>query len=417
MKYSAPRGTQDILPEEILYWNYIEEKAARVFKLFNYQEIRTPIFEQTDLFSRSIGTDTDIVEKEMYTFQDKKGRSITLRPEETAPIVRAYLENNLGKQGGIQKLWYQGPMFRYEKPQAGRFRQFHQVGCEIIGTQSPLADAELIQLAVQMFSELGLKDLEVAVNSVGCQICRPVIREKLKSFLGDSLPHLCADCQRRFKKNPLRILDCKNKKCRHYLMGLSSLNDALCHECQDHFHSVLNYLDTMGIKYKHNYAMVRGLDYYTKTVFEVISKNLGAQDAVCGGGRYDNLVKELGGVAVPAVGFAFGMERTVMVLKEQNVELPKGEMKKVFFAIMGEVARNKAITIIPKVREKGFQVELDYDGKGLKAQLKRANKINADCVVIIGEEEVDKNIVQVKNMATGEQKELPFDKLVDTLCK
>ena len=415
MGFSAPRGTRDILPQEIGYWRYIENIAEQVFRRFNFQEIRTPIFEQTELFARGIGTDTDIVEKEMYTFKDKKGRSITLRPEETAPIVRAYLENNLSKQEEVQKLWYQGPMFRYERPQAGRFRQFHQIGCEVLGTQSPVADAELIQLSVQIFAELGLKELEVDINSVGCPVCRKVIRERIRSFLGDNLPHLCEDCQRRFQNNPLRILDCKNKKCRNYLMGVPSMTGALCQECQDHFNSVLDYLDTMGVKYSHKPTMVRGLEYYTKTVFEVISKNLGAQDAVCGGGRYDNLVKELGGAAVPAVGFAFGMERTVMVLQEQKVAIPKQTIKKIFFAVLGEPARKKALTIINAVRNKGFQADIDYNDKSLKAQLKKADKFGADQVVIIGEDEVENKTVQLKDMKSGEQKTVPFGELLNSL--
>ncbi len=412
MKFTAPRGTQDILPEESSIWQHIERTAAGVFERFGFREIRTPIFEQTELFLRSIGADTDIVEKEMYTFQDKKGRSMTLRPEGTASIIRAYLEHHLDAQEDILKVWYQGPMFRYERPQAGRFRQFHQMGCEVVGTQSPLADAELIQLSVKVFSDLGLQELEVSVNSVGCPVCRPVIRERLKSFLGETLPHLCEDCKRRFKKNPLRILDCKNAKCHHYLMGVSDLTAALCQECQDHFNSTLNYLDILGVKYKHDPMLVRGLDYYTKTVFEVISKNLGAQDAVCGGGRYDNLVKELGGRAVPAVGFAFGMERTVMVLKEQKITVPQMARKTVYFALLGEGARGFALPLITKLRAAGCLVELDYDGKGLKQQFRKANKINANYVVIVGDDEITKKTVQLKDMKTGEQKEISSNELL-----
>jgi len=415
MTFTAPRGTQDILPTEVLYWEYIEQVTAAVFSQFNFQEIRTPIFESTELFTRSIGTDTDIVEKEMYTFLDKKGRSMTLRPEGTASVVRAYLEHNLGAAQDVQKLWYQGPMFRYERPQAGRYRQFHQMGGEVLGTKSPIADAELIQLTIRIFQKLGLHDLEVSVNSVGCQVCRPVIREKLKSFFGDNLPHLCEDCQRRFKNNPLRILDCKNKKCKHYLMGLPSMTTTLCHECQDHFQGVLNALDIMSVRYKHNPGLVRGLDYYTKTVFEVTSKHLGAQDAVCGGGRYDRLVKLLGGPEVPAVGFAFGMERTVMVLKEQKVEIPALGGKKVYCAALGHAAREKLLSLVKDLRDAGIQAEMEYDDRGLKAQMKRADRFGAVQVVICGDDEVARKAVQIKDMRTGEQIEVPWAEVVQKL--
>ncbi len=288
MRYELPRGTKDILPEEVDMWHKIEATCQTLFKRYNYKEIRTPTFEVTGLFEGGVGKDTDIVQKEMYTFMDRGGRSLTLRPEGTAPIVRAFLQNSMHKKNiGPTKVYYAGPMFRYERPQAGRFRQFHQIGVENLGCEDPFADAEIISLGVHIFDNLGLSDLSVTINSVGCPVCRPVIEERIKQFIGSTLSCLCTDCQRRYNENPLRILDCKNTKCQPYFLGLPDICSSHCQSCKDHFNLVLEYLDTLGIVFNVNPRLVRGLDYYTRTTFEIISDQLGAQNAICGGGRGD----------------------------------------------------------------------------------------------------------------------------------
>ncbi|MFC1617577.1 histidine--tRNA ligase, partial [Candidatus Margulisiibacteriota bacterium] len=387
--------------------------SRSIFDLYNYGEIRTPIFEVTDLFQRSIGGETDIVEKEMYTFTDKGNRQLTLRPEGTAPIVRAYLQNNIHKSHRKAKWYYVGPMFRYERPQAGRFRQFHQIGVENIGIDHPYSDAEIISMGIHLFDELGLSDLTVSINSVGCPVCRPVIQERLKQFLGLNLPHLCSDCQRRYDKNPLRILDCKNPKCETYFHGMPDIRKSLCRECTDHFNSVLEYIDALGIVFEINPRLVRGLDYYTKTTFEIISDTLGAQNAICGGGRYNKLIEEIGGPSTPAVGFAFGVERAVMILK-QLADLEKLENNiNIYLAPLGEVQRTKAFYILDELRRSGIKCEMDYVKDDLKAHLKHANKLRADFTLIYGEDEAEKNCMVVKNMKTGKQEEISLDTLVD----
>jgi histidyl-tRNA synthetase len=416
MKYTVPRGTRDILPEELDLWHFVESNAAHIFELYNFRELRTPIFESTDLFVRGIGENTDIGSKEMYTFQDRKGRSLTLRPEGTASIVRAYLEHMLDQQGSTAKVWYQGPMFRYERPQAGRYRQFHQMGCEVLGATSSYHDTEVIAMAQHVFESIGLKHLEVHLNSVGCPVCRPVIRERLKSFLGDNLDHLCGDCVKRFDANPLRILDCKNEKCNEYFVGLPDMSDVLCAECKEHFHDVQNYLNIMRIKFVINPRLVRGLDYYTKTVFEVVSSHLGAQNAVCGGGRYDNLVKELGGPATPAVGFAFGVERAVMLLQSQGVSVPV-QKPYLFILPLGENAQNRASIIANKLRRAGVPLEIDNSNKGLGAKLKVANKLGVQYAYILGEDELIKKCGQLKDMQSGKQVKLCFDKVIEEIEK
>ncbi len=416
MKFSVPRGTQDILPAEIGLWHFVEEKARKIFELYNYRELRTPIFESTDLFTQSIGSNTDIVSKEMYTFQDKKGRSLTLRPEGTASIVRSFLENTELQQEALTKLWYQGPMFRYERPQAGRYRQFYQMGCEILGAKSAYYDAEIIALAQHLFELIGLQDLEVNINSVGCKVCRPVIKEKLKSFLGDNLDHLCGDCKARFDKNPLRILDCKNPQCNTHFACLPDMSDVLCADCREHFHDVKNYLNIMRINFKVNPRLVRGLDYYTKTVFEVISGQLGAQNAVCGGGHYDNLVQLLGGPALPAVGFAFGMERIVMIMQNQKIKVQE-KNPFLYLVPLGENAKNRATILANKLRRQNIPLEIDSSDRGLSAKLKTADKQKANYVFIIGEEELVKKQGQLRNMQTGKQQKLSFDNFIKVIEK
>jgi len=397
------------LPEEIGLWQGIEKACREIFSLYNYREIRTPIFEATELFSRSIGETTDIVSKEMYTFPDRKGRSLTLRPEETAPVVRAALENNLITKDQVVKLYYLGPMFRYERPQAGRFRQFYQAGVEVFGSADPLVDAEIVIMAWQIFDKLGLKDLEVDINSVGDQKCRPQYVEKLKTYFKEHEKSLCEDCRKRLELNPLRILDCKEAGCQKYIDKAPASADNLCPECKEHFAEVVRWLGLSGIKYKVNHRLVRGLDYYTRTTFEVVSKQLGAQNAVCGGGRYDSLVEELGGKPTPAVGFAIGLDRLVEVMKSKilNPKFKQGSL--LYIVTLGEEAKKQGFGILNELRNLDISADMDYLGKSLKSQLKAADQANADFTLIIGEEELKSGKAKLKNMQTAEQEEVPCD--------
>jgi histidyl-tRNA synthetase len=414
MKYTLPRGTKDILPTEVHFWQYIENTSRSVFQHYNFNEIRTPIFESTDLFERGIGESTDIVEKEMYTFQDKGERRLTLRPEGTAPIVRAYIQNNLHQKSKVSKLYYCGPMFRYERPQAGRYRQFHQIGVECIGSSDPFIDAEVISLGMHLFDELGLTDLTVSINSVGCQVCRPVIEERLKQFLGASLEQLCGDCNRRYNIQPLRILDCKNDNCKKYFTALPDIRDSLCQECHDHFTTVVLYLDTLGIPFRIDSKLVRGLDYYTRTTFEITSDKLGAQNTLCGGGRYNYLVQQLGGPDAQAVGFAFGMERAVLVLKEYaDLVLPTQPL--IYIAAIGEAYKGKCFSLLDTLRRAGFNCEMDFQKEELKHHLKVADKMNANYTLVYGENEAESKTILLKNMSTGEQKTLSLEHLESTL--
>ncbi|GBR76205.1 histidyl-tRNA synthetase [Candidatus Termititenax persephonae] len=415
MTYTAPRGTRDILPEETPLWQFVEQKAREVFQLYNFHEIRTPIFEHTELFQRGIGADTDIIAKEMYTFQDRKGRSLTLRPEGTAAVVRAYLESNRHKQEPLSKLWYQGAMFRYERPQAGRYRQFYQIGCEVFGRGGAYQDAEVIATAQQLFAAAGLQNLEVQVNSVGCPVCRPRLKEKIQSFLGANLAQLCGDCRTRFGSNPLRVLDCKNPRCNEFLVGLPDLTDALCADCRTHFQSVHDYLDALQLKFQVNPRLVRGLDYYTKTVFEVLSGQLGAQNAVCGGGRYDNLVEELGGPALPAVGFAFGLERAVMLLQGQGAAVP-GTLPYIFLLPLGAQADAQAVLLTAQLRRAGVPTEIDLADRGLAAKLKTASKLQARYVYIIGDNELHEKCGQLKDMRSGGQEKIGLAELAEIVA-
>lgn len=400
--YTTPRGTKDILPNESGCWQHIENTSKSIFNAYNYKEIRTPIFETTDLFTRGIGNDTDIVEKEMYTFTDKKNRSLTLRPEGTAPIARSYIQNGFHKTSPLSKLFYIGPMFRYERPQSGRFRQFHQIGIEHIGSHHPFADAEVIALGIHLFDALGLSNLSVQINTVGCQVCRPVVEERLKQFIQNNLNALCTDCQNRFNAKPLRILDCKNKTCQTYFAGIPDIKTSICQECDDHFNQVLEYIDTLGISFKINPKLVRGLDYYNRTTFEIVSNQLGAQNAICGGGRYDGLIKQLGGKDTPAVGLAFGIERMVMMLQSIEQSMQPNDHLDVFIAPEELPHRIQGFTILNQLRRAGIKSDMDYTKGLLKQQLKQANKHKAKFVVIINNETSKKRVI-VKHMSTGEQ--------------
>jgi histidyl-tRNA synthetase len=412
-----PKGTNDILPSQIDYWYYLENTIKEVLQNYGYREIRTPAFEHTELFIRGIGETTDIVQKEMFTFQDRKGRSLTLRPEGTAPVVRAYLEHNLGRENPLSKLFYIGNMFRCERPQAGRYRQFNQFGAEAIGSPFPAIDAEIIASALSVCKKLGLTDLKLMLNSVGCRECRPQYLKALKDYFKEKKDLLCADCKERYEQNPLRILDCKKEKCRIVIKGCPSIFDYLCQDCTNHFNTLTYCLGTIGITYQINPLLVRGLDYYTKTAFEIISEQLGAQNAVCGGGRYDYLVEELGGKHTPAVGFAAGIERIIETMVKQNIKIPAWDGVKVFVAVTGQEQAVSALSIANQIREKGISVEMDFLGKSLKSQMRTANKLLVPYVLILGPEELKEEKITVKNMENGVQEEISLDNILPYLQK
>lgn len=394
----AQKGTKDILPQEVGQWQNLEQKALEVFTKAGFSEIRTPIFEATELFARGVGDTTDIVNKEMYTFE-KSERSLTLRPENTAGVVRAYIENGMHRLSVPVKLWYRGPMFRYERPQAGRQRQFHQVGAELFGIKEPTADAEVILLAVNFLKSIGLNDLDIEINSLGCPDCRDSLRQYIQSALKDEIQNMCPDCQERYKKNPLRLLDCKVEECKSILenTAIKNLKDIefICDDCKEHFDAVIGYLDALNIKYERNKFLVRGLDYYNRTVFEIKSNNLGSQNAVCGGGRYDSLVKNLGGVDTPAVGWAMGMERLCSLL-------PKLETQKFKVYVVSDNTL-EAIKLVEDIRNRGISADFDFTNKKFGKQLEKASKV-AQFAVILGEDEIKNNTVSVKNLSTSEQK-------------
>ena len=415
MFIKVPKGTQDILPEDISKWYYVENIIKETLNKHGYKEIRTPLFEYTDLFVRGIGESTDIVTKEMFTFPDRKGRSLTLRPEGTAPVVRAYLENSMGRTSKVIKLFYLGPMFRCEKPQAGRFRQFNQFGIEIIGTKSPAADAEVIITVLDVYKKLGLRNLEILINSVGCKKCRAGYVQKLKKYLKNKKDFLCSECKERYDKNPLRVLDCKKDSCRRTIEEAPLITENLCQECESHFAQVKTYLDDQKIIFHENPRLVRGLDYYTKTAFEIISGELGAQNAIGGGGRYDDLVEELGGKSTPAVGFAAGIERMIITINQQKVEWPAEKGLDVFVAKVDEKNKDTAFRLLQKMRNAGLSADMDYSEGSLKSQMRIANKIGVKFTIIVGEEELSKNMVILRNMQTKEQKEIKIDSIIDEL--
>ena len=403
MLTTGPRGTKDILPDSSGYWQYIEKTIHDVCHSFAYQEIRTPVFEHTELFLRGIGDTTDIVEKEMYTFADRAKRSITLRPENTASVVRSYLENKLYSGPQPTKLFYFGPMFRYDRPQAGRYRQFHQFGIEAIGAPGPAIDAEAISLAVTFLQKLGLNDLKLLINSVGCPQCRPIYRAKLQDFFRDKVTHLCPDCQSRYERNPMRILDCKNETCAEHATGAPHMLDCLCEECNTHFAGLQELLTAAGIEFVINPRLVRGLDYYTKTAFEIQYSPLGAQSAVCGGGRYDGLIAECGGQPTPGIGFAMGVERVLLALEKQALLPLSNNAIDVFVAPLGSETQAAAFQLVSELRQAGLAADMDFLQRSVKAQMKHANKYPARFVALIGENELAQQKVMLKNMETGSQ--------------
>ena len=415
MLTNAPRGTKDILPDTVGQWTYVEEKIRDLCARYGYKEIRTPMFEHTELFHRGIGEGTDVVDKEMYTFTDRGDRSITLRPENTASAVRAYLQNKLYGDSSLTKLFYIGSMFRYDRPQAGRMREFHQFGVEALGDSNPAVDAEIIMLAMDLLGGLGLKDLKLSLNSVGCPKCRPVYRKVLQDFFRDKLEDLCDDCKDRFERSPLRILDCKADADKPYMADAPKITDCLCEECQDHFHKVQHFLTEAGVEFELDARLVRGLDYYTKTAFEIKYPPLGAQSAVAGGGRYDGLIEEIGGNPTPAVGFATGLERVLLALEKQNL-LPEMDTKTDACVVaLGEEAQGAAFKLLTKLRQAGLKAGMDYAGRSMKAQMKQANKANARFALIIGEDEVKEACVQLKDMEKSEQEKVSFDNIVEKL--
>ena len=411
----AIRGMNDILPEQSPLWRYFETTVAQLLDSYGYRQIRMPIVEFTELFQRSIGEVTDIVEKEMYTFTDRGERSLTLRPENTAAVVRAYLENKLYADNQLAKLFYIGPMFRYDRPQAGRYRQFHQFGIEAIGLSNPAVDAEIITLAVQFLQKLGLTELNLQLNSVGCPKCRPVYREKLQEFLQDKVEDLCNDCKSRYDRNPMRILDCKNEKCTALSQGAPEMIECLCDDCGTHFNKLKELLTATNISYNLNPRLVRGLDYYTKTAFEIQYAPLGAQSAVCGGGRYDGLIGECGGNDTPAIGFAIGIERVLLALEKQNLLPDFNDGSDVFILQFGEVTESVAFNLMSQLRANGLKAEMDFSGRSFKAQMKQANKLNAKYVIIVGEDEVTQNVVTLKNMANSQQEVVAVENIIDKL--
>jgi histidyl-tRNA synthetase len=398
---TAVKGFNDILPDESGRWQYIEETARRVFELNGFGEIRVPVMEKTELFCRSIGDATDIVEKEMYTFSDKGDNSVTLRPEGTAGVMRAFIEHKLYAQDPVSKLYYLGPMFRYERPQKGRYRQFHQIGAEVTGVHDPLVDAQVLNMLTAFFREIGLTEPTLQINSLGCPDCRPAYRAALRSFLEQRMDHLCEDCKRRFATNPLRTLDCKVPGCIEATAGAPSVLEHLCSGCDEHFGSVRRYLDLCGTPYSINARMVRGLDYYTRTTFEMVTGLLGAQSAVAAGGRYDGLVSQLGGPAIPGIGFAMGVERVALLLGNKEFS----SSPDLFIATMGSGERDTAFGLMDGLLKAGVRVEMDYEGKSLKSQMRRADKLKARYSVVIGENEVSTGRAAFKRMADGLQTE------------
>lgn len=411
----APRGTKDVLPDESYKWHYLENVIRELTGLFGYKEVRTPVFEHTELFVRGVGDTTDIVQKEMYTFLDKGNRSITLKPEGTAGAVRAYIEHGLYGIAQPVKMYYLTPVFRYENPQAGRLREHHQFGVEVFGAKEASVDAEIILLAIELFNRLGLKDLELNINSIGCHKCRTKYHEALREYLRDHLKDLCDTCNVRYEKNPLRILDCKSKECGAIVEGAPIILDYLCEECSSHFAQLQGYLSTASIDYRINPMIVRGLDYYSKTVFEIISTQIGAQGTVCGGGRYDSLVGQCGGPETPGAGFGLGLERLLLALESQGIEIPQEPDRDVLLITIGEGTRGKAFELLKLMRANGILADMDHVGRSVKAQFKYADKVNASWVCILGEEELDKGQIKIRFMEDGKEESVSWDHIIDYL--
>ncbi len=417
IEVTSPRGADDILPNEIPGWRRAETLARDLFERFGYREIRTPVFEETALFERGTGEASEIVQKQMYTFTDRKGRSLTLRPEGTPSVVRAYIEHKMHVQQPLQKLYYIGAMFRYERPQAGRKRQHHQIGAEVIGCADPATDFELISLACQYYNMLGLREVSVKVNNLGCKDDQTAYATKLRVFLEKRTDRLCPDCRVRLERNPLRILDCKIEECQNSIQDAPAITDSVCAECTEHYGNVLQYMRDNKVDHVEDVRLVRGLEYYTRTVFEVVHGGLGAKDALMGGGRYDNLVEELGGPKTPAAGFALGVERAMMALTSEEI-IPHSERRAdLYIAAMGEEAKHRGVSLAMRARALSFKVIMEYGNRSLKAHLRSADRAGAHHVAILGQRELERGVVVLKDMLTGEQSELPVDGFVERFIK
>lgn len=417
MLTNAPKGTKDMLPDEAYKWHYLEEKFAEICARYGFREIRTPVFEHTELFQRGVGDTTDIVQKEMYTFKDFAGRSITLRPEGTSPVTRSYVEHK--EYAGVQphKYYYNIPCFRYEKPQSGRLREFHQFGVEIFESSDMMADAEVIAIGYDFIKEMGITDVVLEINSVGCPECRSKHREALRKFLEPKFDQLCPTCQERFNTNPMRILDCKSPIDQELVKDAPMMLDYLCDECADAFEDLKKNLDAFGIEYKVNPKIVRGLDYYTKTAFEFITTKIGAQGTVCGGGRYDGLIEEIGGPSTPGVGWGMGKERMLMTMEACGAEIPKEQGTDVFIAYVGDEPKTAALKLMKELRDAGISVQMDVMGRSLKNQFKHANRIEAAKTIVIGDDELTSGKLTIKDMVSGEQKEVSRDEIVAELSR
>ncbi|MEA4853562.1 MAG: histidine--tRNA ligase [Christensenella sp.] len=405
MAVKAPKGTRDVLPQESYKWHYIENIARELTALAGYREIRTPVFEHTELFLRGVGDTTDIVQKEMYTFTDKGNRSITLKPEGTAGVVRAFIEGGLPSSAQPTKMFYLStPVFRYERPQSGRLREHHQFGLEVFGAADASIDAEVINMALLLFDRVGLKNLRLNINSIGCDQCRPAYHETLKAFLHGHENELCETCKERLERNPLRVLDCKEEGCKKVVKDAPLMIDHLCEDCSEHFEQLKKYLEALGIAYQINPFIVRGLDYYTKTVFEIISDSIGAQGTVCGGGRYDKLIKQIGGPDMPGIGFGMGIERLLLVMENEGIEIPQPSLIDVFLCTRSEAARLRATQLVSELRGKGIKADMDHCARSIKAQFKYADKIGAKIVIVIGEDEMQNGTAVMKTMENGEER-------------
>lgn len=418
MLSKAPRGTKDITPKDVYKWHYVEKKFREICALYGYEEIRTPVFEHTEVFARSVGDTTDVVQKEMYTFTDRGDRQLSLKPEGTAGVIRSFIENKMYADTQPTKLYYITPCFRYERPQAGRQRQFHQFGIEVLGSDGPSVDAEVISLAVQFFNEMGLKDLSVNINSVGCPKCREEYNRKLKEYLDKKVDVLCETCLERKDKNPMRVIDCKNPQCKENLQDIPFMIDHLCDDCKEHFEKLQTYLNEMGIKFVVDKTIVRGLDYYRKTAFEIISNDIGSQSTVCGGGRYDGLVEMLGGPkGVSGIGFGLGVERLLLTLENNNIEIENPKATDIYIATIGDEAKTKSFKLIKDLRANHISADNDHLDKSLKAQFKYSDKLNAKYTVVIGDDELANDTATLKNMQTSEQTTIKLSELVDELKK
>ena len=417
MLTNAPKGTKDIMMDQVYKWHYVEKKWKEICARYGFKEIRTPIFEHTELFQRGVGDTTDIVQKEMYTFEDHGGRSITLKPEGTSPAVRAFIEHKQYAEVQPIKLYYDIPCFRYEKPQSGRLRQFHQFGVETFGTTNMVADAEIIAIGYDFLTSMGVTDLTLEINSVGCPECRAKHRKALKDFLAPKYDQLCDTCKSRYEKNPMRILDCKSPIDQELVQGAPMMVDFLCDDCKNAFEDLQKNLDALEIPYVINPKIVRGLDYYTKTAFEFVTNSLGAQGTVCGGGRYDNLVEEVGGPPIPGVGFGLGKERLLMLMEANGVEIPKPSDCDVFIATMGEAAKLYGQKLLFNLRRNGIKCQIDDLQRNFKGKFKYADRLGAKYAVVIGDNELETGVATLKDMEKGEQSEAKFDDLIDELKK